>query len=574
MSESTYQVKTSRNQSHNRTKTPQNNSVSVQTKQENEPNLTPSSPQYQGMGSGAIMANIKRTIDSGNYPVNSTRVQPKLTVGAPGDRYEQEADHVASQVVQRINSSETPDHNQDNNTIQRKLEISTLQRAEEPQEEELQMKGETSVGNINIQADFETNLNSARSGGSPLDQAFRAKVEPQMGADFSSVRVHTDSTAHNLSQSIQAKAFTTGKDIFFKQGTYDPHSRGGQELLTHELTHVVQQNSATVQPMIQRETYLDQRGVSSHYTGVNDETKIQRPGLLGAIGSVVTQLQQASADYENAFKSGKSFAELQPLIQRRNELHEFLRLQDVDVDQQGNLAPDALKDRLVEYDETPGSQLKTLVNISGGTLTRNDGSNTPVDTSNSVTFQTGKGWEIFVMSPTGELHMASHKIGKYHHSSLLAGAPTAAAGSIKAINGTIDSLNNKSGHYQPGPKQMRQVLHRLQKAGVNMNFNLQILGPPADQYNGTAADYIKPGGEGDLNNFEMESATRILHHFIAVKGKVRCQTAFASRGWSLDFTGGNIFARKGPSTLCTHEEVRDVLTSYFKDPGPVDLTIP
>jgi hypothetical protein len=67
-----------------------------------------------------------------------------------------------------------------------------------------------------------------------------------MGADFSSVKVHTDSTANELSQSIQAKAFTTGKDIFFKQGTYDPHSRGGQELLAHELTHVVQQNGGNV----------------------------------------------------------------------------------------------------------------------------------------------------------------------------------------------------------------------------------------------------------------------------------------------------------------------------------------
>ena len=76
-----------------------------------------------------------------------------------------------------------------------------------------------------MQADFEQNLNQAKGGGSPLDTAFRAKVEPAMGADFSEVKVHTDSDADKLSKAIQAKAFTTQKDIFFRQGEYEPGSR-------------------------------------------------------------------------------------------------------------------------------------------------------------------------------------------------------------------------------------------------------------------------------------------------------------------------------------------------------------
>ena len=63
-----------------------------------------------------------------------------------------------------------------------------------------------------------------------------------MGADFSQVKVHTDAHADQLSRSIQANAFTTGNDVFFKQGAYDPSSSSGQELLAHELTHVIQQN--------------------------------------------------------------------------------------------------------------------------------------------------------------------------------------------------------------------------------------------------------------------------------------------------------------------------------------------
>ena len=47
-----------------------------------------------------------------------------------------------------------------------------------------------------------------------------------------------------MSQGIQAKAFTHGSDIYFNQGQYQPESSEGKKLLTHELTHVVQQQSA------------------------------------------------------------------------------------------------------------------------------------------------------------------------------------------------------------------------------------------------------------------------------------------------------------------------------------------
>jgi hypothetical protein len=70
-----------------------------------------------------------------------------------------------------------------------------------------------------------------------------------MGADFSGVTIHTDSQSDQLNRSIQAKAFTTGQDIFFRQGAYQPGGRDGQELIAHELTHVVQQNGSAVQPM-------------------------------------------------------------------------------------------------------------------------------------------------------------------------------------------------------------------------------------------------------------------------------------------------------------------------------------
>jgi hypothetical protein len=71
-----------------------------------------------------------------------------------------------------------------------------------------------------------------------------------MGADFSGVRVHTDGRADVLNRSVGARAFTTGQDLFFKRGEYQPESRGGQELIAHELTHVMQQDASTIQRKI------------------------------------------------------------------------------------------------------------------------------------------------------------------------------------------------------------------------------------------------------------------------------------------------------------------------------------
>lgn len=78
--------------------------------------------------------------------------------------------------------------------------------------------------------------------GEPLPQEVRVKMETALSMDFSSVRVHVGPQAEN----IGALAFTRGTDIFFAPGQYQPHSRHGQELLGHELAHVVQQSAGRV----------------------------------------------------------------------------------------------------------------------------------------------------------------------------------------------------------------------------------------------------------------------------------------------------------------------------------------
>lgn len=89
-------------------------------------------------------------------------------------------------------------------------------------------------------------INTARGNGQSLDSLVQTKMGESMGADLSGVRIHTGSESHALNEQLNAKAFTTGSDIFFRDGAYSPQSSSGQELIAHELTHVVQQASGVV----------------------------------------------------------------------------------------------------------------------------------------------------------------------------------------------------------------------------------------------------------------------------------------------------------------------------------------
>src|SRR6516165_3480149 len=80
-----------------------------------------------------------------------------------------------------------------------------------------------------------------RAPGQPLDRETRAFMEPRFGHDFSRVRVHTDARASESARAVNAFAYTVGRNVVFDAGQYAPHSRDGQQLLAHELTHVVQQ---------------------------------------------------------------------------------------------------------------------------------------------------------------------------------------------------------------------------------------------------------------------------------------------------------------------------------------------
>jgi hypothetical protein len=157
-------------------------------------------------------------------------IQPKLTIGAADDKYEDEADRVAGQVmrmpdsaVQRLTPEDDEDKIRTKPDVQRKAN-----------------------GSFDAGAVAESRISARRGGGSPLPEATRAFMEPRFGADFGGVRVHADAEADQISQDLSARAFTTGSDIYFRHGEFSPSSAGGQELLAHELTHVVQQGGGSI----------------------------------------------------------------------------------------------------------------------------------------------------------------------------------------------------------------------------------------------------------------------------------------------------------------------------------------
>ena len=193
---------------------------------------TPEAPSTESPDRASRFGHSFGDIDIFHRPV----IQPKLTLGPVDDKYEQEADRVARRVVETISSS-------DQESVQRQedLEDEDELDLEEATELRLKVAGLAPVGGADLDPDLESVIQSAQGRGQPLSDSVRQPMERAFGADFGGVRLHTNGQADSLNRSIQARAFTTGQDVFFRQGEYRPGSSEGKGLLAHELTHVVQQ---------------------------------------------------------------------------------------------------------------------------------------------------------------------------------------------------------------------------------------------------------------------------------------------------------------------------------------------
>ena len=278
-------------------------------------------------------------------------IQPKLTIGAPDDVYEKEADEVAEQVMSAQTSlaaagasGSDDDHNDPHSlagqaacqrsaqrSMLRRIPIRTLQQnlgnralarflqqtLSAPAVPELSRKcacgGDTkdecaecrkkrldlhrssaSTDDVGLEAPpiVEDVLATP---GQPLAQSARRTLEPGFGHEFSGVRVHDDSRAAESASAVDALAYTEGNHIVFGAGQYAPDTQGGNRLLAHELTHTIQQTGGTP-TSIQHFSWDDVTGP------VSDVGQAVEQGAE-AVGSAVTSGAEAASE---AVSSGAS----------------------------------------------------------------------------------------------------------------------------------------------------------------------------------------------------------------------------------------------------------------------------
>lgn len=154
-------------------------------------------------------------------PASGAVVQRFANVSSPNDRAEVEATATARTVMRMSTPSPAPVSRGGTPAIQR-----------------------AAVGNAPALNPRPAAAKAPAGGGAGnLPAQTRKFMEPRFGADFGGVRVHTDANAAAQAKKIDAAAFTTGKDIHFAAGKFQPDSAAGKELIAHELTHTIQQGA-------------------------------------------------------------------------------------------------------------------------------------------------------------------------------------------------------------------------------------------------------------------------------------------------------------------------------------------
>ena len=162
-------------------------------------------------------------------------VQPKLNINQPNDIYEQEADATADNVM-RMPDTSTHDNLFFKPVIQRKC-------ASCDEEGKQMQRKETSNDAPVASTQTENYIHSLGGKGRSLTRDEKDFFETRMEQDFNDVKIHNDNDAARSAQSINALAYTSGNNIVFNKGQFNPQSEPGKKLLAHELTHVVQQSN-------------------------------------------------------------------------------------------------------------------------------------------------------------------------------------------------------------------------------------------------------------------------------------------------------------------------------------------
>lgn len=197
----------------------------------------------------------------GNQAVNGI-IQAKLSVGSVHNQFEQEADRLAEQVTSGSNLNRQEKLTSIKGMNQR---VGQTPQSQSPASEDSSFEAKESV---------ERRIKSRQGAGRTLPDDTRRFMESKFGTDLSQVRIHTGHEAGEISQELNAEAFTHGRDIYMAEGRYKPNSQGGQRLLAHEITHVIQQGGITG---TQAAPQLVQRVLGAHRTKGDEERRWASP---------------------------------------------------------------------------------------------------------------------------------------------------------------------------------------------------------------------------------------------------------------------------------------------------------
>lgn len=186
--------------------------------------------------------------------VKDLSIQARLKVNAPGDRYEQEADRVANQVMRM------PVADVQRQTCSCGEKAGTGGKFEDGEKPRVEVQRKAPGEGVGVAGHLTAPPIVSQvlaQPGRPLDKPTQNFMASRFGHDFSRVRVHTGSEAGKAADRINARAFTAANNIVFGENQYAPQHAAGRELLAHELVHVVQQEGTGKDPQTVSRYYVD-----------------------------------------------------------------------------------------------------------------------------------------------------------------------------------------------------------------------------------------------------------------------------------------------------------------------------
>jgi uncharacterized protein DUF4157 len=179
-------------------------------------------------------------------PQESAPTRPQsLVVGAADDHAERDADKVASEVIARLQGGAGAMHQHapgcGHGEVRRAADSAGAAGS-----------AEVGLAGGELSSGLSARIEGKRGSGSALPTGVRQRLESGFGGSLSDVRIHTDGEAASLNRAVAARAFTTGKDIFFGAGEFRPDTAEGEQVLAHEVAHTRQGGSRAQRTAIRR----------------------------------------------------------------------------------------------------------------------------------------------------------------------------------------------------------------------------------------------------------------------------------------------------------------------------------